>query len=46
MAMPCGTAKLREETSKKTDMAADRLAAMHKLGSANADRKVFFCSAA
>ena len=33
MAVPCGTAKFREETSKKADSAVkDRIAAVHKLG--------------
>jgi hypothetical protein len=44
MAVPCGTAKFREETSKKADSAANRIAATHNLVSPPALRNWFFAS--
>jgi len=41
-AVPCGTAKFREETSKKADSAANRIAAMHKIDPPRGARKAFF----
>jgi hypothetical protein len=44
MAVPCGTAKFREETSKKADSAANRIAAMHNLVPRPGRRNWFFAS--